>query len=242
MVLRVGPFLEKSEVDEISKVLDSIDEKFNETLEFIKSSIKKEAERLKILNDDLNSQLSTKDTQIKELETKIEEKDVQISSLKKDTEELETKLGVAEKQIEEREKQIQDIEVEKKELAEVKGTLQEELSRKAGEYDSLLERFSKMSEEFTSLSEKEKAEIDLENLLHVYITLIEEIINAKPHIRILWLLHGEKRVMTARELAMASGYEAAVILGALHELARGELIDFSLETKESKLKRRLFKD
>jgi chromosome segregation ATPase len=258
LVLRAGLFLEKNE-GEISKVFDPIAGKVNEALELIKSfinniliekeeveknilNLEKEIEKLKTLNDDLNHKLSTKDIQINEVEANIAEKDEQISSLKKETEELQTKIGVSERKIEEREKQIQAIETEKKELSEIKGTLQEELSRKAKEYDSLLERFSKISEEFSTLSQREKAEIDLENLLSVYVTLIEEIINAKPHIRILWLLHGEKQVMTANELAKASGFEPAVVLGTLHELARGDLVEFSLETKESKLKRRLFRD
>jgi len=144
---------------------------------------------------------------------------------------------------------IQDLETrsqalksERAALASEKDTLAGELRKKATDYDALLKQFESISSEFRSIRDKEETTLDVRQLLSLYVALLEDIYAARPHIRILWLLHGAKGAagMTRQEINLASGYEPAAVLAAIHDLANAGFLGYNIETQLITLERRIF--
>ncbi len=110
------------------------------------------------------------------------------------------------------------------------------------EYASLETEFKKMSELFSEISEtsKEEVSVDIKQLLGIYIALLEKVFAGKPHAKILWLLHGDKKVMSRDELNKATGFSAAIVLHSLHELNRADLISYNEENEQANLTNRIY--
>jgi len=108
------------------------------------------------------------------------------------------------------------------------------------EYASLETEFKKMSELFSEISDKEEVSVDIKQLLGIYIALLEKVFAGKPHAKILWLLHGDKKVMTREELNKATGFSAAIVLHSLHELNRADLISYNEENEQAHLTTRIY--
>jgi len=108
------------------------------------------------------------------------------------------------------------------------------------EYASLETEFKKMSELFSEISDKEEVSVDIKQLLGIYIALLEKVFAGKPHAKILWLLHGDKKVMSREELNKATGFSAAIVLHSLHELNRADLISYDEENEEAQLTNRIY--
>lgn len=108
------------------------------------------------------------------------------------------------------------------------------------EYASLETEFKKMSELFSEISDKEEVSVDIKQLLGIYIALLEKVFAGKPHAKILWLLHGDKKVMSREELNKATGFSAAIVLHSLHELNRADLISYDEENEKAQLTTRIY--
>jgi len=108
------------------------------------------------------------------------------------------------------------------------------------EYASLETEFKKMSELFSEISDKEEVSVDIKQLLGIYIALLEKVFAGKPHAKILWLLHGDKKVMSRDELNKATGFSPAIVLHSLHELNRADLISYNEENEEAQLTTRIY--
>lgn len=106
------------------------------------------------------------------------------------------------------------------------------------EYASLETEFKKMSELFSA--EEEEVSVDIKQLLGIYIVLLEKVFAGKPHAKILWLLHGDKNVMSRQELNKATGFSAAIVLHSLHELNRADLISYNEENEKAQLTNRIY--
>jgi len=139
--------------------------------------------------------------------------------------------------------QLQTLRAEKTSLSSEKDSLAIELQRKAEEYDALMKQFEGISAEFQSIQEKEETSLDVRQLLALYVALVEDIYAARPHIRILWLLHGPKGAvgMTRQEVTKASGFEPAAVLAAIHDLANSGFLGYNAENQQITLERRIFK-
>jgi len=108
------------------------------------------------------------------------------------------------------------------------------------EYASLETEFRKMSELFSEISDKEEVSVDIKQLLGIYIALLEKVFAGKPHAKILWLLHGDKKVMSREELNKATGFSAAIVLHSLHELNRADLVSYNEENEKAQLTNRIY--
>lgn len=108
------------------------------------------------------------------------------------------------------------------------------------EYASLETEFKKMSELFSEISDKEEVSVDIKELLGIYIALLEKVFAGKPHAKILWLLHGDKKVMSRNELNKATGFSPAIVLHSLHELNRADLISYNEENEKAQLTTRIY--
>ena len=183
--------------------------------------------------------LEEKQTTIRRLNERIQELESQATALEAEKEALSAEKNALEADLRQ---QLQSLETEKVSLFTEKDSLAGELQRKAAEYDNLLRQFENISSEFKSLREKEEVSLDVQQLLSLYVALVEDIYAARPHIRILWLLHGAKGItgMSRDEVTKASGFEPIAVLSAIHDLANSGFLGYNVETQLITLERRIF--
>ncbi len=175
-----------------------------------------------------------------DLEKQIQALETEKTTISSNLKELETKHTT---QLKEQEMQFHILESEQKELSSDKGMLEADLHQKAKDYDTLMSQFKNISEEYQAIQEKDQETFDVSQLLSLYIALVEDIYAARPHIRILWLLHGDKGVtgMSRQELTKASGFEPIAVLRAIQELAAAGFCRYDEETHQTTLEKRIFK-
>ncbi len=138
------------------------------------------------------------------------------------------------------EEETQKLEKEKQERDQKIGSLTEEQKRLLKEYASLkveLKKLAKVAEE------SHESEFDFERikvLLSITQLLISEIWQGQPHYRILLTLHGEKEEMSREHIKNTTGISGAMVLRAVHELVKIDVLEYDEDTSMVKLKRRLF--
>jgi len=101
-------------------------------------------------------------------------------------------------------------------------------------------QMSKLSKTYQELAGKQVEALDVRELLAIYVTLLEQVFEGRPHAKILWLLHGKKATMTRAEINNASGVQPAIVLKSIHDLANANLINYNEDTQELGVKRRLY--
>jgi len=108
------------------------------------------------------------------------------------------------------------------------------------ELNAIKTQLEKMSDTYKELMAEQETSIPVQELLALYIALLEDVFYAQPHAKTLFLLHGRKKEMTRDEITKTAGHEATAIRKALGDLSRAELIDYDVETGNAKLKKRLY--
>ena len=129
---------------------------------------------------------------------------------------------------------------ELKTSAEEGSKLKEERDALQSELDGINTQLEKMSKTYKELVAEKEATIPVQELLALYIALLEDVFYAQPHAKTLFLLHGKKKQMTRDEITKTAGHEATAIRKALGDLARAALIDYDVETGNAQLKKRLY--
>ncbi|MFX1474827.1 MAG: hypothetical protein ACFFCO_05010 [Promethearchaeota archaeon] len=110
------------------------------------------------------------------------------------------------------------------------------------ELDAIREQLEKMSETYRELvSVDEGIEIPVQELLALYLSLLEDVFSAQPHAKALFILHGQKAEMSRNEIVKAAGHEAAAIRKALGDLARAGLIEYDVERDTARLVKRIYR-
>jgi len=112
---------------------------------------------------------------------------------------------------------------------------------------SAADKLKKMEDEMMELSSvyeelkgRKDVEIDLQEVMKLYVILTEQVLDGSTHIKLLTLLHGAKENMTKSELSKALGIQPAAILRAIFDLRNNGLITYNDENETTKLVRRLF--
>ena len=131
-----------------------------------------------------------------------------------------------------------DIEIE---------NVRNEVVKKDGEKESAAERLRQMEEEMVKLSSvyeelknRKDIDINIQEVMRLYVILTEQVLDGSAHIKLLTLLHGSKQIMTRNELSKASGIQPAATLRAIFDLRNNGLVDYNENKEEVKLIRRLF--
>ncbi|HME50848.1 MAG TPA: hypothetical protein VKM55_01400 [Candidatus Lokiarchaeia archaeon] len=142
---------------------------------------------------------------------------------------------------------IEELDRERTLLEEEKQKKDEKISQMSSEQEEILQRYSEIEGElkkFTSLVQKyEGQELtfdDIKASLAIFTILVEKIFQGQPHARILYTLHGGASSMTRDQLKNATGIEGAMVLRAIHELARANLVDYNENTSTVKLLKRFY--
>ncbi len=108
------------------------------------------------------------------------------------------------------------------------------------ELNAIKTQLEKMSDTYKELVSAQEETIPVQELLALYIALLEDVFYAQPHAKTLFLLHGRKKKMSRDEITKTAGHEPTAIRKALGDLSRAELIDYDVETGNAQLKKRLY--
>ena len=160
--------------------------------------------------------------------------------LEADKSQLESEKANLESEKKKLEEETQKLEQEKQDRDQKIGSLTEEQERLLKEYASLkveLKKLAKVAEE------SQESEFDfgrMKALLSITQLLISEIWQGQPHYRILLVLHGEREEMSREQIKNTTGIAGAMVLRAVHELVKIDVLDYDEDTSMVKLKRRLF--
>jgi len=144
------------------------------------------------------------------------------------------------KELEDARRRIEELESEDKRREDALKELEAENAKLKEELGAIREQLERMSATYRELVAKQEAQIPVQDLLALYITLVEDVFGARPHAKVLFLLHGAKTTMTREEITKTAGHEAAIIRKALADLARANLVDYDLEAGQVRLLRRLY--
>jgi uncharacterized phage infection (PIP) family protein YhgE len=142
---------------------------------------------------------------------------------------------------------IQQLDQERKTLEAEKQKKEEKISELSDEQQRILKQYSEIEgqlKKFTSLvKDFEGKEIkfdDLKASLSILSILLEKIFQGQPHARILYVLHGGANEMTRDHIKNATGISGAMVLRAVHELARENLVSYDENTSKVKLVKRFY--
>lgn len=147
-------------------------------------------------------------------------------SIKNYITELEAKIATHDNEMVETKKAAENLEKEKTSAAEKLKKMEDEMMELSSVYEELKGRAD--------------VEIDLQEVMKLYIILTEQVLDGNAHIRMLTLLHGKKELMTKEELSKASGIQPAAILRTIFDLRNNGLVTYNDENQKVKLVRRLF--
>jgi hypothetical protein len=132
------------------------------------------------------------------------------------------------------------LEKEKQEKDEKIGAMTEEQMRLLDEYAKVKEELGKFAKIAAEMEEQDLSFERIQALLSIYSVLLEKIFQGQPHFRILFTLHGAKEAMSRDELKNTTGIQGAMVLRAVQELDKVDLVEYDMDTGMSKLKKRLF--
>jgi archaellum component FlaC len=118
--------------------------------------------------------------------------------------------------------------------------LKQENNGMASKLKDIEDQMNRISKTYQELSGKFTEAVDVRELLTIYVTLLEQVFEGRPHAKILWLLHGKKAVLTRDEINKSSGFQPAIVLKSIYDLANANLINYNDNTKELSLKRKLY--
>lgn len=108
------------------------------------------------------------------------------------------------------------------------------------EYLSVQEELDRISTLYTDLKGNSNVSVNIKQILSVYVTLLENVFQGKPHAKILLVLHGGKDEMSRQDLNKTLGFSPAVVLHSIHELVNAGLITYNDETGMVKLIQKIF--
>ena len=168
----------------------------------------------------------------------------QIEELSKHLEDnLHTLLTEVRKELELTDKKNTEIAELKKETEGIKErsakTIQER-DKLSAELSAIQEQLGRVSSLYDKTQKETKETRNLADLLSIYITLLEEVFDGRPHAKILYLVHGDKELWTREELNKSTGFEPTAILHAIHELNAAELINYNDESREVSIAKRIY--
>ncbi|MHA2232388.1 MAG: MutS-related protein, partial [Candidatus Hodarchaeales archaeon] len=89
-------------------------------------------------------------------------------------------------------------------------------------------------------SEGVQLDANVEQILALYVALMEQVFDSGIHVKVLVLLHGEKKEWTREEITRSLGFQPAAVLRALQDLHRAGLINYNEHSDRIALKQRLY--
>lgn len=198
-----------------------------------------EKDTLKIIDETINA--------VQGIPTILETAKKELMNIRNEKEKLENEKTSLESEKTQLELDKKKLEAETKQLEKDKQERDQKIGQMTEEQMRLLEEYAKVKEELGKFAkiaaEMEEQDLSFERiqaLLSIYSVLLEKIFQGQPHFRILYTLHGEKESMSREEIKNTTGIQGAMVLRAVQELDKVDLVEYDMDTGMSKLKKRLF--
>ncbi len=220
---------------------------FNESLELLeklKDSLQKsiaiadEENKTKLMEltqkiEEMNNTAAQKDTELRNSE---EEK----NRLKQESESIKQEVESARQEVKNKDDELNAISVKLEELRNEKQKAAAEDAKMKEEYLAVQDQLKKLSGMYQELSAKQDDAVNIREILSVYIVLLEEVFQGKPHVRILFMLHGDKPQLSRQEIVKAGGFQPAAVLHSIHDLAGANLVKYDMDNDTVELVRKIF--
>jgi DNA repair exonuclease SbcCD ATPase subunit len=173
---------------------------------------------------------------VKKMSAQLEEKEKLAETAQSRIEELVADIQLKTSKIDRLNRTIKEM----REKAETATELMVKNKALQDEVDGIRNQLEKMSETYRELAKEQEASIPVQELLALYIALLEDVFSGQPHAKALFILHGAKKEMAREAITKTAGHEATAIRKALGDLDRAGLIEYDVETGIARLKKRLY--
>lgn len=97
------------------------------------------------------------------------------------------------------------------------------------------EQLNSTVEQLESITKTKNSNVDALKLLDIYLVLMGEVFNSAAHIKILFILHGEKDEYKIEDIVKASGLGALDVKQAVFDLRNSNIVTYDDETHIVKL-------
>ena len=128
-------------------------------------------------------------------------------------------------------------------IAKVESTtssIEQERTAAVEKLKQMEKEMSELSSVYEEMKGQKDVEINLQEVMKLYVILTEQVLDGSAHIKLLTLLHGKKKNMTKSDLAMASGIKPVATLRAIFDLRNNGLLNYNEENEIVTLVRRLW--
>jgi chromosome segregation ATPase len=183
--------------------------------------------------DEMNNIAKQNDAELRSSE---EEK----NRLKQEVESARQEIETYKQEIKSKDDELNALRTKFEELRSERERIESEDAKMRDEYLAVQEQLKKLSGMYQELSAKHDEAIDVRELLSIYIVLLEEVFQGRPHVRILFMLHGDKAQLTRDEIVKAGGFQPAIVLHSIHDLAGANLVKYDMENDVVELVRKIF--
>lgn len=173
---------------------------------------------------------------IKEMTVQFGEKEKLAETAQSRIEELMSDIQLKTSKIDRFKRTIKEV----REKAETATELMVKNRALQAELDAIKAQLEKMSETYRELAKEQETTIPVQELLALYIALLEDVFGGQPHAKALFLLHGARQEMTREAITKTAGHEATAIRKALGDLSRAGLVEYDVEAGIARLKKRLY--
>jgi uncharacterized phage infection (PIP) family protein YhgE len=191
----------------------------------------------------LKAKLETQKSRIKKAESKSKESAKLLEEEQKLRSTAESRVTELMSEIQMKTSKIERFERTIKELKEEADSSTEVMMKNRAlqsEIDAIRTQLERMSKTYKDLVQEQEASIPVQELLALYIALLEDVFGAQPHAKALFLLHGAKKEMSREAITKTAGHTAVAIRKALGDLSRADLIEYDVESGLTRLKKRLY--
>lgn len=134
--------------------------------------------------------------------------------------------------------QINNQSAKIQELTTERDELQSKYIAAKNKIDNIESQLSNTVSSLEQLSKEKDKKVDTLKLLDVYLVLMEQVFETKPHVRLLLMLHGDKEEYSLSELTSGSGIAPLQVKQAMFDLRNTGVVDYNEDTDMVKLKMR----
>ena len=229
-----------------------------ELLEKLKDSLQKsiaiadEENKTKLMEltqkiEEMNNIAAQKDTELRNseeeknrLKQEVDSARQEIEKYKQESESIKQEVESAKQEVKNKDDELNAVSAKLEELQNEKQRVEAEDAKMREEYLAVQEQLKKLSGMYQDLSAKQDDAVNIREILSVYIVLLEEVFQGKPHVRILFMLHGDKPQLTRQEIVKAGGFQPAIVLHSIHDLAGANLVKYDMDNDTVELVRKIF--
>ena len=90
-------------------------------------------------------------------------------------------------------------------------------------------------DQLSTISKGAQKDVDAMKLLDIYLVLMGDVFNSAAHVKLLFIMHGQKDEYTLDELTKATGMGGIQVRQALFELRNSNIVTYNDDTTEAKL-------